>query len=57
MEAVQESDVSRYSQFCIKCEAHYIDVVGESCRCPRPKPEIRLREELLSKWQKGDFAL
>jgi hypothetical protein len=57
METAMENDVTQYSQFCTKCEAHYLDVVGESCRCPFPKPEILLSENLLSKWQKGDFTL
>lgn len=57
MEALLEREVDLNCQFCSLCETHYLDVVGESCRCPRIRFEAPPREELLSKWQKGDFAL
>lgn len=57
MEALMERETNLNCQFCTMCETHYLDVVGEYCRCPRIRPKALPREDLLSKWQKGDFAL
>lgn len=50
-------EVKPYCQFCSLCGAHYIDVIGESCRCPAQKTESEAKEELLSKWQVGEAVL
>lgn len=51
------AEIKPYCQFCSLCGAHFIDVIGETCRCPLPKPESVAKEELLSKWQVGDVTL
>jgi hypothetical protein len=51
------SEIKQYCQFCSMCETYYIDVMDETCRCPVPKTESELKEELLSKWQVGDVTL
>lgn len=51
------AEIKPYCQFCSLCEAYYIDVIGETCRCPVPKTEPAAKEELLSKWQVGDVTL
>lgn len=51
------AETKSYCQFCSLCGAYYIDVIGESCRCPIPKNESEVKEELLSKWQVGEATL
>jgi hypothetical protein len=38
-------------QYCAKCEVYYMDIIGETCRCPILKPEHGVKDELPSKWQ------
>lgn len=51
------SERKSYCQFCALCGTHYIDVIGETCRCPAPKTESEVAQELLSKWQVGEATL
>ena len=41
-------DLKRNFEYCNKCETYYIDVIGETCRCPAPMGEDEVNEELLS---------
>jgi len=51
------TEVKPYCHFCAMCGAHYIDDIGETCRCPAPKTDSEVKSELLSKWQVGDVTL
>lgn len=50
-----------YFQYCAKCESHFIEDIGETCRCPvydpEEKPRVEHKAQLLSKWQVGEATL
>lgn len=52
-----KDNLKRNFEYCAKCETYYIDVIGETCRCPVPETEAEVKEELLSEWQSGDLTL
>lgn len=54
--------VNTYSQYCPRCGSHYLEDIGESCRCQHPdpeatRPEVVVWKELLSKCQVGTETL
>jgi hypothetical protein len=44
-------------QYCAKCEAYFMDIIGETCRCSIPGPVPEVKDELSDKWQDGMLTL
>jgi hypothetical protein len=57
MEQKMQEDWKLNFQYCAKCEVYYMDIIGETCRCPIPNSEPKAKDELSGKWQDGVMTL
>ena len=42
---------------CERCGSHFIEAVGETCRCPAPADEPNFEQAMAARWLEGELAL
>jgi hypothetical protein len=42
-----QDHLERNFEYCSTCGTHYIDVIGETCRCPSHEADDEINDEMI----------